>query len=210
MLTLLIALPLAAEPPSKAAQAADVVGPGDLLAIGMLETGAKAELIKLCRVDEAGQVSLYWIIKPLKLGGMTFVDAEKEIAKTYTDLGLLHQPLVSLNRIETGAQAAAAGFKLGPIMPGEWVRVRIGGASGFMSRFLKVTDGGSVGVPMLGQTHVGGLSEAQAEQAITNDLANQSLVKNAMISVLRLPHGPPPSLMELEASDETVENGEGR
>ena len=163
----------------------DVVGSNDLLCIGIWDvrpTGG--ETLKTVRVDEKGYVQLYYV-PPVKVAGKTFEQAEKEIADVYRGNGVLQAPVPSINRLETAATASVAAGKIGV---GDRVSVRI-----FVivpgveeARILTVSEGGKVGLPVLGQFKLAGLSDAEAELAIAKALEDQYNIQKIPVSVLRL------------------------
>jgi protein involved in polysaccharide export with SLBB domain len=163
----------------------DVIVANDLLCIGIWDnrpTGG--ETLKTVRVDGNGYVSLFYIGQ-LKLAGLTFEQAERSIADTYRANGALENCAPSLNRLEP---AHAASVRAAAISAGERISVRILDLVPEVeqSRIFTVSDGGKVGLPLLGQFKVEGLTEANAEVAITRAFEQQFNLRNIPVSVLRL------------------------
>ena len=163
----------------------DTIAINDLLCVGVWElrpTGG--ERLKTVRVDAQGNVSLYFI-GTVRVVGRTFEQAEKDIADAYRANHVLGDAAASVNRLET---AAAASVPAGKIAPGDRICVRIFDLHPNVeeSRVFNVSDGGSVGLPLLGQFKLGGLTEAEAEQAIARTLEEKSIARNTPVSVLRL------------------------
>lgn len=163
----------------------DVVGVNDLLCVGIWEirpTGG--ETLKTVRVDPQGNVSLYYIGQ-VKVAGMAFDQAEAAVAAAYRNNSILENAAPSLNRLESGAAPAITS---GLIAAGDRLSIRIFDLVPDVqeARLLTVTAGGKVGLPLLGQFQLAGLSEAAAEQAIAKALEDKFNLKHIPISVLRL------------------------
>jgi protein involved in polysaccharide export with SLBB domain len=163
----------------------DIVGVNDLLCIGIWEirpTGG--ETLKTVRVDPQGNVSLYHLGQ-VKLAGLTFEQAEAAIATAYRNNTILDNAAPSLNRLESGA---APSITSGLIAAGDRLSIRIFDLVPDVqeSRLLTVSAGGKVGLPLLGQFQVAGLTEAAAEQAITKAMEDKYNLHHIPISVLRL------------------------
>jgi protein involved in polysaccharide export with SLBB domain len=163
----------------------DVIVANDLLCIGIWDnrpTGG--ETLKTVRVDGNGYVSLFYIGQ-LKLAGLTFEQAERSIADTYRANGALENCAPSLNRLEP---AHAATVRSANISAGDRISVRILDLVPDVeqSRIFTVSDGGKVGLPLLGQFKVEGMTEANAEVAITRAFEQQFNLRNIPVSVLRL------------------------
>ena len=163
----------------------DMISPDDLLCIGIWDvrpTGG--ETLKTVRVDPQGNISLYYV-GALRVAGKTFEEAEHDIAELYRASGVLATPAPSLNRLEAAPNAAITSAK---IAPGDRVSIRILDLVPDIeeSRLFTVSEGGKVGLPLIGQFKLAGLSEAEAEQAITRTLEDQFNLRKIPISVLRL------------------------
>ena len=135
----------------------DIVGVNDLLCIGIWEirpTGG--ETLKTVRVDPQGNVSLYHLGQ-VKLAGLTFEQAEAAIATAYRNNTILDNAAPSLNRLESGA---APSITSGLIAAGDRLSIRIFDLVPDVqeSRLLTVSAGGKVGLPLLGQFQVAGLT----------------------------------------------------
>ena len=168
-----------------ATQPVDTIVANDLLCIGIWDirpTGG--ESLKTVRVDAQGNVSLYYV-GTVRLGGKTFSQAEKEIGDAYQASGVLKAPQPSVNRLETGDAVAV---KSGKIAVGEKVSVRIFDLvpDVEVSRIFTISDGGKVGLPVIGQFPLAGRTEAEAEKDITRTLQEQFGIPNIPVSVLRL------------------------
>ena len=175
-------LAAAAEPTT---QPVDTVGPNDLLCIGIWDirpTGG--ETLKTVRVDPKGYVSLYYVGQ-VKLAGKSFEQAEREINDTYRANGITNNAAPSLNRLEHGAIASV---QYGPIAVGERISVRVLDLVPDVeqSRIFTVSEGGKVGLPLLGQFKVAGITEGDAEAAITRAFELQFGLRSVPVSVLRL------------------------
>lgn len=166
----------------------DMIAPDDLLCIGIWDvrpTGG--ETLKTVRVDPKGNVSLYYIGE-VRVGGKSFEEAEHDIAEAYRGTGTLAVPAPSLNRLESAANASTTSAK---IAAGERISVRILDLVPDIeeSRVLTVSEGGKVGLPLLGQFKVAGLTEAEVELAVARTMEDQFNLKKIPVSVLRLaPH----------------------
>lgn len=178
----LVALRTLAQAPP---QSADIVGPHDLLCIGIWDTKLTGgETLKTVRVDPQGKVSLF-VVGEIKLAGLNFEQAEAAINVAYRNNGVLENASASLNRLETGNAPA---IQSAPIAPGDRISVRMLDLVPEVEqdRILTVTPGGKVGLPLLGQFRVAGMTESAAEQAISRAIADRFEVRNVKLSVLRL------------------------
>ena len=169
-----------APPPSP-----DIVGVNDLLCIGVWDnrpTGG--ETLKTVRVDPQGNVTLYYIGQ-VKLAGLNFEQAEAAINTAYRNNGVLQNPAASLNRLENGNNPS---IQSGQIGPNDRIAIHMLDLVPDVdqSRLLTVSAGGKVGLPLLGQFQVAGMTEAAAEQAISRALSDRFGMQNVAISVLRL------------------------
>ena len=168
-----------------ATQPVDMIATNDLLCVGIWDvrpTGG--ETLKTVRVDELGNISLYYVGQ-LRVAGRSFEQAEKEIGDAYRASNLLQNAIPSINRLETGATVSVAS---GPIAVGDRFSVRVLDLIPYIEecRVLKVSDGGKVGLPLLGQFKMAGLTEADAEKAISRAYEEQFELRNIPVSVLRL------------------------
>jgi protein involved in polysaccharide export with SLBB domain len=163
----------------------DIVGAGDVLVIGV-DLLPEQEVLKTSRVDPDGNINLF-LIGRTPVGGLSFRDAERFIAKRYQAQNFVAHPMVSVNRVQRDPEGAAHAVIL---KPGDWVSVRIFADPDKAEpaiRLLRVSGGGAVGVPYLGQTQIAGMTEADAETTIVKAFADAGLIRNAMVSVLRVP-----------------------
>jgi protein involved in polysaccharide export with SLBB domain len=166
----------------------DMIVADDLLCVGIWDirpTGG--ETLKTVRVDPDGNISLYYV-GTVRVAGKNFEEAEKEINDAYRASGVLQTPAPSVNRLEA---AAAASISSAKIAAGERISVRILDLVPDIeeSRIFTVSEGGKVGLPLLGQFKVAGMTEAEAEKAITKAFEEQFNLEKIPVSVLRLaPH----------------------
>ena len=163
----------------------DVIAADDLLCVGIWDvrpTGG--ETLKTVRVDPKGNITLYYVGQ-VRVAGKTFEEAERDIAEVYRGTGTLAVPAPSLNRLETGPNASISSAK---IAVGERISVRILDLVPDIeeSRVFTVSEGGKVGLPLLGQFKVADLTEAEAELAITRAMDEQLNLHKIPVSVLRL------------------------
>jgi protein involved in polysaccharide export with SLBB domain len=166
-------------------QPVDTINPNDLLCIGIWDirpTGG--ETLKTVRVDPKGYVSLYYVGQ-VKLAGKTFEQAEREINDVYRANNVTNNAAPSLNRLENGATASV---QYGLIGVGERISVRVLDLVPDVEqcRVFTVSEGGKVGLPLLGQFKVAGMNEADAEAAITRSFEVQFGLHNVPVSILRL------------------------
>ncbi len=168
-----------------ATQPVDMIATNDLLCVGIWDvrpTGG--ETLKTVRVDEQGNISLYYVGQ-LRVAGRSFEQAEKEIGDAYRASNQLQNAIPSINRLETGKSVSISS---GPIAVDDRLSVRIFDLVPDIEecRILKVSEGGKVGLPLLGQFKMAGLTEADAEIAIARAFEQQFELKNIPVSVLRL------------------------
>ena len=174
----------------------DRVRPGDLLILTVPDlTGPSVEYLKPVRVDAKGTVPPpSHVPQPLKVEGLTLAEVEAAVAKALRDAGVMEHARVWVDRMERGD---AASVEPGPIKPGDIVRfsvVDVLGPGVEQVRNLHVSPAGNIGVPMLGQTKVAGLTEAEAEAAVLKAYRDKGVIEHTVVSVLRvkLPPGPEP------------------
>jgi protein involved in polysaccharide export with SLBB domain len=174
----------------------DAVRPGDLLILRIPElTGPNTTYVKPVRVDAGGRVTVPYVKEPLTLGMLTLAEAEKAVNEGLRKAGVMETPGTWIDRME---RAEAASVKPGPIAPGDVVRVSIVELQGpglEQVHNLHVSEAGNIGLPYLGQTKVGGMTEIEAEGAVVQAYRGKGLVHDYVpISILRvkLPPGPEP------------------
>jgi RNA polymerase sigma factor (sigma-70 family) len=160
----------------------DTVRPGDLLCVGVggLRQG-EVETLKTAHVNVAGEVSLLYV-GAVKIGGMRFDEAEKAIAARYKEAQLLVETLVTVNRLGSGGETRTLGA-------GDRVSIRIeelAGPGEEVRRVLPVSGEGNVGLPLIGQVHIGGLDEGQAEAVIAKSYEEHLFLQKGVVSVVRL------------------------
>jgi protein involved in polysaccharide export with SLBB domain len=168
-----------------ATQPVDVIVANDLLCVGIWDNRPTAgETLKTVRVDPQGFISLFYVGQ-VKVSNLTFEQAEKVISDVYRANGVLENSAPSVNRLEA---AHAATITSGPISAGDRISVRILDLVPDVEqcRVFTVSDGGKVGLPLLGQFKVAGMTETAAEQAISRAMEQQFNLRNMPVSVLRL------------------------
>lgn len=181
----------------KAKPKGDVVRQGDLLVVNVPTLlGGGAEYVKPVRVHTDGKVPLPALRESLKVEGLTLAEVEDAVNDRLRKAGLLEHPETWLDRMERGD---APTVKPDPIAPGDVLRVSLTGIAGpgvEQVRTLHVCGEGNIGLPYRGQTKVAGLSEADAEAAITKGYEDEGIIRPGdwFIAVLRikLPPGPEP------------------
>jgi protein involved in polysaccharide export with SLBB domain len=173
----------------------DRVRPGDLLIRTVADLAGPGEYVKPVRVGADGTVPrLAHVEKPLKVEGLTLAEVEAAVASAMRDDGMMQQASVWVDRME---RAEAATVEPGPIKPGDVVRfsvVDLLGPGVEQVRNLHVSEAGNIGLPVLGQTKVAGLTEAEAEAAVRRAYREKGVIEHTLVSVLRikLPPGPEP------------------
>lgn len=160
----------------------DTVKPGDLLCIGVAGLlPGELETLKTVHVNGTGEVSLFYVGQ-VKIGGLRFDQAERVIAAQYNQRQLVVDAPVTVNRLDGGGELRTLG-------PGDRVSIRIEeltGDGGEVRRVLPISGEGNVGLPLLGQLHIGGLEEWQAEVAIAKAYESHQILQQPAISVVRL------------------------
>ena len=185
LLCLLVPSVRAAEPPAAGATTRpDVIGIGDLLAIDLFNLTDKGGSIKEARVDARGRASLP-LLGRVPVAGRTLAEAEKAIAQAYRENNVAPHVGVAIDRVERGRPEHAA---RGPLAPGDVVRLAVWdlASGGQTVRDLHVGETGNVGLPILGQTKVGGLSEEQAEQVIIKAYRDAAIIENPSVELERI------------------------
>lgn len=94
---------------------------------------------------------------------------------------------ISLNRVERGIMALVHS---GPLNSGDVLRVEVielagRQGSGPTVRIVRISEGGDIGAPFLGQTRIAGFTESEAEQEL-NRAYKAAEMPTRVASVLRL------------------------
>jgi protein involved in polysaccharide export with SLBB domain len=159
---------------------------GDLLVCGIYElAGPRVWTEHAARVDQDGRVS--WpLIGPVDVAGLSEAKAIAAVDKAYRDRNFFKNPVTTLWRARP---AAKADVKLGPIEPGEFLRVslwELAGPGVESVKTVRVDEKGQVVLPLLGATAVAGQSEGAAEKAVAQAYANAGLLQNAIVTVRKV------------------------
>ena len=180
--------------PAATAAGQDVIAAGDLLVVYYPDlVGPGTDYARPARVGAGGVITVPHTGE-LKVAGLTLRAAEQAIGTRLREARVVEQARVSVDRQE---RAAAASVGPGPIAPGDVLRVSVLellGPGREQVRRLHVSDDGGAGLPLLGQTRVAGMTEAEAEAAVSKAYQEAQLVDRAVVSVLRVkpPAGPEP------------------
>lgn len=179
--------PAATRPSANAATAGDdVIVPGDLLVIAYPDvTPPGTECLRPSRVSADGTITVPFV-GAVKVAGMSLGAAEKAVGRSLKEARIVATPAVSIDRHE---RAAAASVTPGPIVAGDVLRVSVWEVSGpgvETLRTLHVSAAGEVGLPLLGQTKLAGLTEGAAEAAIVKAYRDARMIDRAIVSVLRV------------------------
>lgn len=165
---------------------ADAVATNDLLIVSIAGLNAPGVFTRQAvRVDAKGRLSLYHIGE-IEVGGLSLRAAEQAIDAAYKNAKVIDQAHASIDRAETGDKATV---KSGVITPGELVRVmvlEVEGPGVETLWLLHVSPTGDVGLPALGQTHVAGMTEAEAAFAINKAYGDAGVIVGAVVGVLRV------------------------
>jgi protein involved in polysaccharide export with SLBB domain len=190
-----------------AAAAADPIVPGDLLVIAYPELSPPGtDYLRPSRVSADGSITVP-VAGDLKVSGLTLAAAENAINRALRETRVIAHPAVSIDRHE---RAAAASVAPGPVAAGDVLRVsiwEIAGPGVETVRTLHVSAAGEVGLPLLGQTKLAGLTEAAAEAAVVKAYADARMVQQAIVSVLRVK---PPQGVEPVPTPAHPAGGRGR
>jgi protein involved in polysaccharide export with SLBB domain len=172
------------------------IGKDDLLRVNILgATAAGGDTPFLVRVDPDGNITLP-IGGAIKVAGLTLAVADATVARHLTDIQVLPNSLVNIERLEEGQFAS---IRSGPIAPGNvvllsvWDIVQPGVET---RRVYHLSGNGEINAPGLGAVKVAGLTEAQSQAAIARLYHDNNLIPNAMVSVLRAPYEGPESVMD--------------
>lgn len=160
------------------------IAPGDRLCIGVAGLDpADVETLKTVRVAADGGVGLYFV-GVLKIGGLTYEEAERTIAKAYTEGHLVQGPSVTVNWLAP-PKAVRADDKLAA---GDRISLKVFDLhpNAVAGRLLTINRAGTAGIPYLGQVTLAGLSDAEAESAIAKQYSERGLIHNPRISVFHL------------------------
>ncbi len=183
--------------------ASAVVAPGDLLVLSFPNfTAPGGDYMKPVRVGADGNIPLPLVPNLIKVAGLSLAEAEKAVSGAVKELKLSADPMVTIDRME---RAAAASVALGPIVAGDVIRLSVNDLFGpgvERVRHLHVSPDGHISLPLLGQTKVAGMTEAQAEAAVAKAYVDAKMMSAVIVSVLRvkLPPGPEPIPESLQSS----------
>jgi len=150
----------------------------DLVAVGISN-----EFV--ARVQTDGTVFLP-PVQRIKVEGKTCSEAQQTIHDRLKEAKNLRNPVVTITVKEPAAQAKV---HAGPINPGEQLEVHVWDFEnvGQDSKFnIVVADDGTAQLPRLDRFMVVGLDEADAAQLISKKYFEANLLRNAMVTVLRL------------------------
>ena len=181
--------PVNNRPPVKSPPATrgdDSVHPGDRLTVSIFDLTAPNVVTAMGRrVDADGRISLP-LVGQINLRGQTLADAPKLIIKFYRDANLMRNADVAVERTEAFDNASV---RVGPIAAGDSVRIRMWDveAVGQETAIVQlVPPDGRLKFPVLGLLPVTGLTEFQAEQAISRAYREANLVTRLLLTVERI------------------------
>jgi protein involved in polysaccharide export with SLBB domain len=179
------------EPAARSGLKAGPIGKGDLLSVvayDILGPGVRAEFE--VRVGMDGAIG-FPLVGAVPVEGLSEAKAVEAIANAVRAKNVMSSLTASVCRLESADQADV---KLGPIAPGEVLRVFITelvGVGVATVRTVEVDDQGRIAMPLVGGINVGGLTEADAAKAIVKVYRDQRLISNALVSVLKVNGGAP-------------------
>ncbi len=169
-----------------------LIKPGDLLAVGVGGLTSPAAMdVKPVHVDREGRVALLYLTEPVKVAGLTTLDAEDAIGKAYTESGLVEHANAYIRRLQVGNDKTSAG----PIANHDLLRIAIydlDAPAAQTVHIVRVNENGMVSVPFVARQKLAGLSEAQAEAILAKAYGPKgaNLIANPTVAVLRLEAAP--------------------
>lgn len=184
------------------------IAKGDLLALtvyDLMGPGKRSEF--QARVGADGSVG-FPLLGPVAVDGLSEAKAIDAIAKALRDNNLTTSAMVSVRRLESADQA---NVKLGPVTPGEVLRISITELAGpgvESVKMVKVAENGQIAMPLAGAIKLDGLSEAEAARAIAKTYRDQHLISSAQVTVLKVNGAAPLPDEELEPLPSSVSGQE--
>jgi protein involved in polysaccharide export with SLBB domain len=137
------------------------------------------------RVGADGTVGLP-LIGTVTVDGLSEAKAVDAIVKALRDNNVAASAMVSVLRLES---ADRANVKIGPVAPGEVLRVSLMDLAGpgvETVKTAKVAANGQIAMPLAGAIKVDGLTEADAARAIAKAYADKHLISGAQVTVLKV------------------------
>jgi len=174
------------EPAARSRVKPGPIAKGDLLSVvayDVLGPGVRAEFE--VRVGPDGAIG-FPLVGAVPVAGLSEAKVVDAIAKAVHDKNIMPSLTASVRRLQSADQADV---KLGPIAPGEVLRVFITelvGVGVATVRTVKVDDRGQIAMPLVGGISVGGLTEADAAKAIAKVYHERRLIAGAPVSVLKV------------------------
>jgi len=174
------------------------IAKGDLLSVVVYELmgpGKRSEF--QARVATDGAVG-FPLVGTVAVDGLSEAKAADAMAKALHDQNLVASAIVAVRRLESADQA---NVKLGPVAPGEVLRISITELAGpgvESIKTVKVADNGQVAMPLAGAIKVEGLTEADAARAIAKAYRDKHLIAGAQVTVLKVNGAAPLPDEELE------------
>jgi protein involved in polysaccharide export with SLBB domain len=159
---------------------------GDLLSVTVYDLagpGARSEF--KARVGADGTVGLP-LIGTVTVDDLSEAKAVDAIVKALRDNNVAASAMVSVLRLESADRASV---KLGPVAPGEVLRVTLMDLAGpgvETVKTVKVAANGQIAMPLAGAIKVDGLTEADAARAIAKAYADKHLISGAQVTVLKV------------------------
>jgi protein involved in polysaccharide export with SLBB domain len=174
------------EPAGRAKVKPGPIGKGDLLSLaanGLTGPGARTEF--KARVGADGAIGFPWI-GAVRVEGLSEAQAVAAIAKAMREQRVEEGPIVAVWREQSADQADV---KLGPVAPGEVLRVGITDLAGpgvETVKAVRVDDKGLITMPLVGAVKVDGLTESAVASAIAKAYRDRNLIASANVTVLKI------------------------
>jgi protein involved in polysaccharide export with SLBB domain len=176
----------AAEP---AVNPAGTIAPGDLIEVSVAGLLAPNVVTPLqVRVDAAGRAAMPRV-GLIEVGGQTTDAAAARVSNAFEKAQLIRNGVCTIAIIETAAKTSVPA---GPVGVGDTLRVSIADmvAPGAVTVIhAQVGRDGTVTIPLAGAVKVNGMSEADAAGAVVKSLADNKVMQDAMVIVLRTSAG---------------------
>ena len=171
---------------------------GDLLSVVVYELMGPGKRTEFrARVAADGSVG-FPLVGAVAVDGLSEAKAADAMAKALHDQNLVASAIVAVQRLESADQA---NVKLGPIAPGEVLRISITELAGPGVESVKtvtVADNGQIAMPLAGAIKLEGLTEADAARAIAKAYRDKHLIAGAQVTVLKVNGAAPLPDEELE------------
>jgi beta-lactamase regulating signal transducer with metallopeptidase domain/protein involved in polysaccharide export with SLBB domain len=160
---------------------------GDLVQVTVFDLeGPGKQTVKNSRVNGAGEITVPFVDKGIRVTGLGELEAQKAIQKAYRDSQLIENPHVAVTVVEHRMSPDSAKAIRATIDVDELVTVSIMdlvGAGVETVKTSRVDADGNINLPYVGLVKASGLREVELEKAIAKTYEKQGLIRNPLVVV---------------------------